>query len=86
MTQYSFFFIFLHLQVASEVEKEKLTALGSRNKLKSMSESRKQQQQQLTSMIFEKKTELERLRLHYESLLKAQSDQQEFVDQFVLNK
>ena len=68
------------------MEKEKLAALGSRNKLKSMSESRKQQQQQLTSMIFEKKTELERLRLHYESLLKAQSDQQEFVDQFVLNK
>ena len=68
------------------MEKEKLAALGSRNKLKSMSESKKQQQQQLTSMIFEKKTELERLRLHHESLLKAQSDQQEFVDQFVLNK
>ena len=68
------------------MEKEKLAALGSRNKLKSISESRKQQQQQLTSMIFEKKTELERLRLQYESLLKAQSDQQEFVDQFVLNK
>ena len=77
---------FVFIQVASEVEKEKLAALGSRNKLKSISESRKQQQQQLTSMIFEKKTELERLRLQYESLLKAQSDQQEFVDQFVLNK
>ena len=74
------------MQVASEVEKEKLAALGSRNKLKSMSESRKQQQQQLASMLFEKKTELERLRLQYESLLKAQADQQEFVDQFVMNK
>ena len=43
---------------------------------------RKQQQQQLTSVIFEKKTEMERLRLQYESLLKAQAEQQEFIDQF----
>ena len=43
---------------------------------------RKQQQQQLTSVIFEKKTEIERLRLQYESLLKAQAEQQEFIDQF----
>ena len=43
---------------------------------------RKQQQQQLTSVIFEKKTEMEWLRLQYESLLKAQAEQQEFIDQF----
>ena len=30
----------LFIQVSGEVEKEKLAALGSRNKLKSMSESR----------------------------------------------
>lgn len=75
-------FIALTEQVANEVEKEKLAALGARNKLKSTTESRKQQQQQLTSVIFEKKTEMERLRLQYESLLKAQAEQQEFIDQF----
>ena len=47
---------------------------------------RKQQQQQLTTLIVEKKLEFERLRLQYESLLKDQEDQQEFMDQFMMQK
>jgi hypothetical protein len=44
----------------------------------------------LTSLVFiqalvvEKKMEFERLRIQYESLLKTESEQQEFIDQLIL--
>ena len=60
--------------------------LNTRNKLKSMTENRKQQHQQLTALIVEKKMEFERLRIHYESLLKDQEDQREFIEQFMQQK
>lgn len=75
-----------HLKISKQVEKEKLEALGARNKLKSMSENRKQQHQQLTALVIEKKMEFERLRIHYESLLKDHEDQLEFIEQFMLQK
>ena len=68
------------------MEDEKLAALGARNKLKSMTEARKQQHQQLTALIVEKKHEFERLRINYESLLKDQADQQEFIEHFMSQK
>lgn len=74
------------MQISKQVEKEKLEALGARNKLKSMSENRKQQHQQLTALVIEKKMEYERLRMQYESLLKDHEDQQEFIEQFMLQK
>ena len=79
-------FISLTDQIAKQVEDEKLEALGARNKLKSMSENRKQEQQKLTALIVEKKMEYERLRIHYESLLKDNEDQREFIEQFMLQK
>ena len=47
---------------------------------------RKQQHQQLTALIVEKKHEFERLRINYESLLKDQQDQQEFIEHFMSQK
>ena len=73
-------------QISKQVEDEKLETIGARNKLKSMTENRKQEQQKLTALIVEKKMEYERLRIHYESLLKDHEDQKEFIEQFMLQK
>ncbi len=68
------------------MEKEKLGALGARNKLKSASRSREQQHQQLHALVVERKLALERLRLEYESLKKVEQEQQEFIDQLILQQ
>ncbi|XP_067928006.1 intraflagellar transport protein 20 homolog [Watersipora subatra] len=72
--------------VAQQVDKEKIKAIGSRNLLKSMSKQREAQQQQLQALIVEKRMQLERLRLQYESLQKEESEQNEFIEQFILHK
>lgn len=71
-------------QVSRDVEHEKLAAIGGHNRLKSMAKAREQEEQQLHALIVEKKMELERLRVHFESLQKMESEQQEFVDQLIL--
>ncbi|XP_074642395.1 intraflagellar transport protein 20 homolog [Tubulanus polymorphus] len=72
--------------VAKEVEKEKMKAIGSRNLLKSIAKQREAQQQQLQALIAEKKMQLERLRLQHESLQKEEIEQNEFIEQFILQK
>ncbi|KAL3856556.1 hypothetical protein ACJMK2_011292 [Sinanodonta woodiana] len=72
--------------VAKEVEKEKMKAIGSRNMLKSIAKQREAQQQQLQALITEKKMQLERLRIQYEALQKEESEQNEFIEQFILQK
>ncbi|XP_064612956.1 intraflagellar transport protein 20 homolog [Liolophura sinensis] len=72
--------------VAKEVEKEKMKAIGARNLLKSMAKQREAQEQQLQALIIEKKMQLERLRIQYETLQKEESDQNDFIDQFILQK
>ncbi|XP_041456996.1 intraflagellar transport protein 20 homolog [Lytechinus pictus] len=73
-------------QLAKEVEKEKMKAIGSRNLLKSISKQREAQQQQLQALIAEKKTQLERYRIQYAALQKEEAEQSEFIEQFILNK
>ncbi|CAH1232889.1 intraflagellar transport protein 20 homolog [Branchiostoma lanceolatum] len=73
-------------RLAKEVEKEKMKAIGNRNQLKSMAKQREAQEQQLQALISEKKTQLERYRIQYEALLKDEAEQQEFVEQFILQK
>lgn len=68
-----------------EVEAAKLKAIGSRNLLKSMAKKREAQQQQLQALIIEKSTELERLRIQHQSLIRTEQEQQEFIQQLVLN-
>lgn len=43
-----------------------------------------QEQQQLQALIVEKKMEFERLRIEYESLLKVEAEEQEFIEQLIL--
>ncbi|XP_068232456.1 intraflagellar transport protein 20 homolog [Palaemon carinicauda] len=72
--------------LSDAVESEKMRAIGSRNLIKSMSKQRESQQQQLLALIGEKKLELERLRVQYESLLRTEGDQMEFIEQFIMQK
>lgn len=72
--------------VSKEVEKEKMKAIGSRNLLKSIAKQREAQQQQLQALITERKMQLERLRIQYEALQKEESEQNEFIEQFILQK
>ncbi|KAK7067208.1 Intraflagellar transport protein 20, partial [Halocaridina rubra] len=72
--------------LSAAVESEKMRAIGSRNLIKSMSKQREAQQQQLMALIGEKKLELERLRVQYESLLRTEGEQLEFIEQFIMQK
>ena len=72
--------------LAKEVEKEKMKAIGSRNVLKSMAKQRETQQQQLRALIAEKQTQLERFRLQYDMLLKQEGEQNDFIEQFMMQK
>ncbi|KAG7161842.1 intraflagellar transport protein 20 homolog [Homarus americanus] len=72
--------------LSAAVESEKMRAIGSRNLIKSMSKQREAQQQQLLALIGEKKLELERLRVQYESLQRTEAEQLEFIEQFIMQK
>jgi len=79
-------FIDLMDNLSTEVEREKLKAIGARNMLKSMAKHRESQQQQLVGLIHEKKTQLERYRIQLQSLEKTEAEQRDFIDQFILQK
>ena len=72
--------------VSKEVEKEKIAAIGARNLLKSYAKQREAQQEQLRALIVEKKTELDRLNIQYSALAKMEAEQQDFMEQFILQK
>ncbi|XP_046582773.1 intraflagellar transport protein 20 homolog [Haliotis rubra] len=72
--------------VATEVEKEKMKAIGARNLLKSIAKQREAQQLQLVALITERKMQLERLRIQYDALQKAEGEQNEFIEQLILQK
>lgn len=79
-------FISMINSLAQEVEKEKLKAIGAHNLTKSMSKQREAQRQQLQALILEKSTELERLRIQHQSLLRTEMEQQDIIDQLVLHR
>lgn len=57
-----------------------------RNHLKTMAKAREQEQQKLQALIVEKLMQYERLKLENEALLKTEAQQQEFMEQFMLQK
>nr|CAD7579093.1 unnamed protein product [Timema californicum] len=79
---------FIHTvdNLAKEVEKEKIKAIGVRNLLKSVSKQREAEQQQCQALMIEKSMELERLRVQYQSLMKCEHEQQETIEQLVLHR
>lgn len=78
-------FISVMENLAKEVESEKMKAIGIRNMLKSVAKQRESEQQQLQALIIEKSTELERLRIQYQSLQKTEQEQEDIIENLVLN-
>uniref|UniRef100_A0A8C4RBX7 Intraflagellar transport 20 homolog (Chlamydomonas) n=1 Tax=Eptatretus burgeri TaxID=7764 RepID=A0A8C4RBX7_EPTBU len=72
--------------LAKVVESEKMKAIGVRSQLASAEKQRTAQQQKLQALIAEKKAQLERYRVQYEALLKVEAEQEEFIEQFVMQK
>ncbi|XP_068173492.1 intraflagellar transport protein 20 homolog [Antennarius striatus] len=72
--------------LAKETEREKMKAIGARNLLKSVAKQREAKQQQLQALIAEKKMQLERYHVEYEALSRVEAEQNEFIDQFILQK
>ncbi|XP_023700731.1 intraflagellar transport protein 20 homolog isoform X2 [Paramormyrops kingsleyae] len=70
--------------LAREAEREKMKAIGARNLLRSVAKQREAQQQQLEALLAEKRMQLERI--EYEALSKVEAEQNEFIDQFILQK
>lgn len=63
-----------------QIEKEKLRALGERNKWESESENRKRKMMELNNLLNEKKAELERFNVELESLVKVESEQKTLIN------
>ena len=63
-----------------------LQAIGARNMLKSYAKQREAQQEQLRALIVEKKSELDRATIQHTALTKMEAEQQEFIEQFILQK
>lgn len=78
-------FIMMVDTLAQEVEKEKMKAIGTRNLIKSMAKQREAMEKQYHALIIEKSTELERLRILHQSLLRTETEQQEIIDQYTLH-
>ncbi|XP_065055405.1 intraflagellar transport protein 20 homolog [Rhopilema esculentum] len=72
--------------LAKEVESEKMKTIGMRNQLESMTKQREAQQQQLRALIAEKHTQMERFRIQLDFLQKQEAEQNEFIEQFMMQK
>ncbi|KAG2780269.1 hypothetical protein JG687_00004077 [Phytophthora cactorum] len=71
---------------AKRIEREKLKAIGQRNRVDSEVENRNRQKQMLELLIKEKKTELERYNLQFQSLTKIADEQQLLMDKLSNNE
>ncbi|EEY53308.1 Intraflagellar Transport Protein 20 [Phytophthora infestans T30-4] len=71
---------------AKRIEREKLKAIGQRNRVDSEVENRNRQKQMLELLIKEKKTELERYNLQFQSLAKIADEQQLLMDKLSNNE
>ncbi|KAG5867764.1 hypothetical protein JTB14_012381 [Gonioctena quinquepunctata] len=74
-------FITMVEQLGEAVEKEKIQAIGARNILQSMEKQKENNQQQLQALIAEISMELERLKIHLNSLQKMEMEQNEVINQ-----
>lgn len=70
--------------LSRHVDREKMKALGASNLLMSMEKERETQKQQYQALIIGKATELDRLRVQHQALLRTEAEQQELMDQLQL--
>lgn len=73
-------------RLSMEVDREKVKALGASSQLNTVASAREREQQQLQGLALEKLMQLERLKVECESLSRAETEQNEFMDQFALTK
>ena len=71
---------------AVRIEKEKLRALGERNRWESEAENRKRKMMELNNYLNEKKAELERYNVELESLEKVEAEQKTLIDKLSSNE
>ena len=79
-------FVKIFDSVGTEVEKQKIEAIGSRNLLQNCAKQRENQISRLAALIREKQVEQERLQAQYNSLLQLEASQKDFIEQFILQK
>lgn len=72
--------------LSKSVDHEKMQAIGSRNVLQSMSKKREAEALQLQALLAEKTAHLERLNVQYQSLQKVLEEQEQFIEEFILQK
>ena len=71
---------------AVQIEKEKLRALGERNRWESEAENRKRKMMELNNLLNEKKAELERYNVELESLAKVEAEQKTLINKLSSNE
>ena len=69
-----------------KVEDAKLRALNIRNKVENEGEYRKQKVSELTNLISEKKTELEKYTIEYDSLQRVELEQKTLIQKLSNNE
>ncbi|XP_022200175.1 intraflagellar transport protein 20 homolog [Nilaparvata lugens] len=79
-------FISMVNTLAEQVEQEKMKAIGVYNVAMSVAKQRDAQKQQYQALIMEKSTELERLRVQHQSLLRTEAEQQDVIDHLLLHR
>ncbi|KAL7057347.1 hypothetical protein AAHC03_019269 [Spirometra sp. Aus1] len=72
--------------LAAKVERMKMRAIGSRNRLKLISKQKLEQQELLESRVLEARIECERLRMQMMSLQKEESEQKDFIQNFLMHR
>ncbi|XP_058838356.1 intraflagellar transport protein 20 homolog [Topomyia yanbarensis] len=71
---------------STEVDQEKMRAIGIQNLQKTFSKQKESEQQQIQSEIIEKMVELDKLKIEYQYLQRIESEQQEIIDNFYQNQ
>ena len=71
---------------AKKIESEKLRAVGERNKVESEAENRKKKMMDLNNLLNEKKNELERYTIEFESLQKVEAEQKNLIEKLSNNE
>ncbi|KAI9144949.1 intraflagellar transport protein 20-like protein [Paraphysoderma sedebokerense] len=65
---------------SKQIEREKLKAIGQRNRLKNEAGNRRTQQNSQVALIRERQAELDRLTIEYESLSQVEQEQNVFIE------
>merc|ERR1719335_1845390 len=71
---------------SAKIEKEKLRAIGQRNRAEMEADSRRRRQQQMQAILAEKTTELERLVFQYNSLERVEHEHKVLIEKLSNNE